>query len=165
MRGSDASEAHRAAATHHRLRSHCGLRRLLERGGYTHVLLQAGTNDLKLASAPEIIERLQQGSQEVVRVINQVSDRIAESTSEFRKADEHFEQINQLLSQLQERALAIASVAEAEGRNATRVSTSVDEIARSSEEAAEAIEHSDRGSKAIGELLTTLKAKTSQFRV
>ncbi|MBI42404.1 methyl-accepting chemotaxis protein [uncultured Marinobacter sp.] len=112
-----------------------------------------------------IIERLQQGSQEVVRVINQVSDRIAESTSEFRKADEHFEQINQLLSQLQERALAIASVAEAEGRNATRVSTSVDEIARSSEEAAEAIEHSDRGSKAIGELLTTLKAKTSQFRV
>ena len=46
-----------------------------------------------------------------------------------------------------------------------RVSTSVDEIARSSEEAAEAIEHSDRGSKAIGELLTTLKAKTSQFRV
>ena len=41
-------------------KSYFGLRRLLEKGGHTHVLLQAGTNDLKLSSALEIVERLKQ---------------------------------------------------------------------------------------------------------
>ena len=39
---------------------HRGLRRLLKEGGYTHVLLMVGSNDLKLHSASEIVENLKQ---------------------------------------------------------------------------------------------------------
>ncbi|MBW7470923.1 methyl-accepting chemotaxis protein [Marinobacter sp. M216] len=112
-----------------------------------------------------IIERLQQGSRQAVSVIDRVSGQVAESSTEFRKADEHFEQINQLLGSLQERALTISSVAEEEGQHAGKVSVSVEDIARSSETTVEAIHRSDNASRRIGELLTALQAKASQFRV
>ena len=50
-----------------------------------------------------IIERLQQGSRQAVSAIGEVSGQVAESSSEFRRADEHFDRINQLLSSLQDR--------------------------------------------------------------
>ena len=112
-----------------------------------------------------IIERLQQGSREAVSVIGQVSGQVAESSTEFRKADEHFDQINQLLGRLQEKALKISSVAEEEGRHAGKISVSVDDIARSSETTVDAIHRSDQASHQIGELLAALQAKASQFRV
>lgn len=112
-----------------------------------------------------IIARLQRGSTEAVSVIDQVSGQVADSSTEFRKADEHFEEINQLLGSLQERALTISSVAEQEGRHAGKVSVSVDDIARSSETTVEAIHRSDNASQKIGELLAALQAKASQFRV
>ena len=43
-----------------RSRAHRGLRRLLEDGSYSHVLLMAGTNDLKTRTASEIAESLVQ---------------------------------------------------------------------------------------------------------
>lgn len=112
-----------------------------------------------------IIARLQRGSNDAVSVIDQVSGQVADSSTEFRKADEHFEEINQLLGSLQERALTISSVAEQEGRHAGKVSVSVDDIARSSETTVEAIHRSDNASQKIGELLAALQAKASQFRV
>ena len=112
-----------------------------------------------------IIARLQRGSTEAVSVIDRVSGQVADSSTEFRKADEHFEEINQLLGSLQERALTISSVAEQEGRHAGKVSVSVDDIARSSETTVEAIHRSDNASQKIGELLAALQAKASQFRV
>ncbi|MCM0613075.1 methyl-accepting chemotaxis protein [Marinobacter sediminum] len=112
-----------------------------------------------------IIERLQQGSRQAVSVIDQVSGQVAESSAEFRRADDHFEQINTLLGGLQERALTISSVAEEEGRHAGKVSVSVEDIARSSEITVEAIHRSDNASHQIGELLAALQAKASQFRV
>lgn len=112
-----------------------------------------------------IIARLQRGSHEAVSVIDQVSGQVADSSTEFRKADEHFEEINQLLGNLQERALTISSVAEQEGRHAGKVSVSVEDIARSSETTVEAIHRSDNASQEIGELLAALQAKASQFRV
>jgi methyl-accepting chemotaxis protein len=112
-----------------------------------------------------IIERLQKGSGQVVSVIDQVSGQVAESSTEFHKADEHFEQINQLLVDLQERAMTISSVAEEEGQHAGKVSVSVDEIARSSETTVVAMGRSDEASHEIGELLAALQAKAAQFRV
>ncbi|EMP56340.1 methyl-accepting chemotaxis protein [Marinobacter santoriniensis NKSG1] len=112
-----------------------------------------------------IIERLQKGSKQAVNVIGEVSGRVAESSREFRRADEHFEEINSLLARLQEHALSIASVAETEGQHAGKVSVSVEEIAQSSRETVESIERSDRASHQIGELLTALQSKASQFRV
>ena len=112
-----------------------------------------------------IIARLQRGSNDAVSVIDQVSGQVADSSTEFRKADEHFEEINQLLGSLQERALTISSVAEQEGRHAGKVSVSVDDIARSSETTVEAIHRSDNASQKIGEWLAALQAKASQFRV
>ena len=121
---------------------------------------QASTTEIQ-----EIIERLQQGSRQVVSVIGQVSGQVADSSAEFRKADEHFEQINQILSQLQERALEISSVAGTESRNADRVNVSVEDIARASETTVEAIRRSDAASQQIGRLLAELQAQASQFRV
>ncbi len=112
-----------------------------------------------------IIERLQRGSRQAVSVIDQVSGQVAESSTEFQKADAHFEQINRLLGDLQERALTISSVAEEEGRHAGKVSVSVEGIARSSETTVDAIHRSDTASHRIGELLAALQAKASQFRV
>jgi len=112
-----------------------------------------------------IIEGLQKGSKTAVSVIGEVSKQVTESSAEFRRADEHFDQINQLLSSLQERALGISSVAEQEGRNAEKVSVSVEGIARSSETTVEAIQRSDNASLKIGELLAALQAKASQFRM
>jgi methyl-accepting chemotaxis protein len=112
-----------------------------------------------------IIERLQKGSGQVVSVIDQVSGQVAESSTGFRKADEHFEQINQLLGELQERAMTISSVAEEEGQHAGKVSVSVDDIARSSETTVVAMGRSDEASHEIGELLAALQAKAAQFRV
>jgi methyl-accepting chemotaxis protein len=112
-----------------------------------------------------IIERLQKGSGQVVSVIDQVSGQVAETSTEFHKADEHFEQINQLLVDLQERAMTISSVAEEEGQHAGKVSVSVDEIARSSETTVVAMGRSDEASHEIGELLAALQAKAAQFRV
>ncbi len=112
-----------------------------------------------------IIARLQRGSTEAVSVIDQVSGQVADSSTEFRKADEHFEEINQLLGNLQERALTISSVAEQEGQHAGKVSVSVEDIARSSETTVEAIHRSDNASQKIGELLAALQTKASQFRV
>ncbi|PCM45001.1 methyl-accepting chemotaxis protein [Marinobacter sp. ANT_B65] len=111
-----------------------------------------------------IIERLQQGSQQAVSVIGDVSGQVAESSSEFRRADDHFERINQLLSSLQDRALAISSVAEEQGQHASEVSVSVNDIAASSRETVEAIERSDEASGQIARTLASLKHKTSQFR-
>ncbi len=112
-----------------------------------------------------IIERLQKGSGQVVSVIDQVSGQVAESSTEFHKADEHFEQINRLLGDLQERAMTISSVAEEEGQHAGKVSVSVDDIARSSETTVVAMGRSDEASHEIGELLAALQAKAAQFRV
>ncbi|MBL1272197.1 MAG: methyl-accepting chemotaxis protein [Oceanospirillales bacterium] len=112
-----------------------------------------------------IIARLQQGSTQAVSVIGDVSGQVAESSAEFRRADEHFDQINQLLGSLQGQALSIASVAEQEGRHAEKISVSVEGIARSSEATVEAIQRSDNASMKISEVLAALQAKASQFRV
>ncbi len=112
-----------------------------------------------------IIERLQQGSRQAVSAIGEVSGQVAESSSEFRRADEHFDRINQLLSSLQDRALAISSVAEKQGRHASEVSVSVSDIAGSSRQTVEAIERSDEASGQIARTLTSLKDKASQFQV
>ncbi|ARM83119.1 methyl-accepting chemotaxis protein [Marinobacter salarius] len=112
-----------------------------------------------------IIDRLQQGSRQAVTVIDQVSGQVAESSAEFRRADEHFDQINQMLGSLQKRALEISAVAEEQSRNAGEVSVSVTDIARLSGETVDAIERSDQASGQIGELLDTLQGKASQFRV
>lgn len=90
-------------------------------------------------------------------MIGEVSEQVAESSAEFRRADEHFDQINQLLSSLQEQALSISSVAEQEGRQAERVSVSVEGIARTAEATVEAIQRSDKASLEIGELLVALQ--------
>lgn len=112
-----------------------------------------------------IIDRLQQGSRQAVTVIGEVSGQVAESSAEFRRADEHFDQINQLLGSLQSRALEISAVAEEQGKNASEVSASVTDIARLSGETVEAIERSDQASGHIGEMLETLQGKASHFRV
>ena len=112
-----------------------------------------------------IIERLQQGSRQAVSAIGEVSGQVAESSSEFRRADEHFDRINQLLSSLQDRAMAISSVAEEQGRHAIEVSVSVSDIAGSSRQTVEAIERSDEASGQIARTLTSLKDKASQFQV
>ncbi|HAC28719.1 MAG TPA: methyl-accepting chemotaxis protein, partial [Marinobacter hydrocarbonoclasticus] len=79
-----------------------------------------------------IIERLQQGSRQAVSTINDVSGQVAESSTEFHRADEHFDRINQLLASLQQRALEISGVAEDQSGHASEVSVSVREIADSS---------------------------------
>ncbi|VVT18938.1 Methyl-accepting chemotaxis protein [Marinobacter salarius] len=112
-----------------------------------------------------IIDRLQRGSRQAVTVIDQVSGQVAESSAEFRRADEHFDQINQMLGSLQKRALEISAVAEEQSRNAGEVSVNVTDIARLSSETVDAIERSDQASGQIGELLDTLQGKASQFRV
>lgn len=112
-----------------------------------------------------IIERLQQGSSKAVSVIGEVSSQVAESSSEFRRADEHFDRISQLLGSLQDRALAISSVAEEQGRHANEVSVSVNDIAGSSRQTVEAIERSDEASGQIAQTLASLQSKASQFRV
>jgi methyl-accepting chemotaxis protein len=112
-----------------------------------------------------IIERLQQGSSKAVNVIGEVSSQVAESSSEFRRADEHFDRINQLLGSLQDRALAISSVAEEQGQHASEVSVSVSDIAGSSRQTVEAIERSDEASGRIAQTLASLQSKASQFRV
>lgn len=121
---------------------------------------QASTTEIEA-----IIAGLQQGSKQAVLVIGEVSEQVAESSAEFRRADEHFEQINQLLGSLQERALGISSVAEQEGRQAEKASVSVEGIAHSSEATVEAIKRSDHASLKISELLGALQANASQFRV
>ncbi|WP_417567458.1 methyl-accepting chemotaxis protein [Marinobacter sp.] len=113
----------------------------------------------------DIIERLQKGSRQAVSVIGEVSGQVAESSSEFRRADEHFDRINQLLGSLQDRALAISSVAEEQGRHASEVSVSVNDIAGSSRDTVEAIERSDQASGQIAQTLASLQTKASQFRV
>ncbi|WP_100638425.1 methyl-accepting chemotaxis protein [Marinobacter salexigens] len=112
-----------------------------------------------------IIAQLQQGSKQAVTVIAEVSEQVAESSAEFRRADEHFDQINQLLSSLQEQALSISAVAEQEGRQAESVSVSVEGIARTAEATVEAIQRSDKASLEISELLVALQKNASQFRV
>lgn len=112
-----------------------------------------------------IIERLQTGSSKAVSVIGDVASQVAESSSEFRRADEHFDRINQLLGSLQDQALAISSIAEEQGRHAREVNASVNDIAGSSRETVGAIERSDDASGQIARTLTSLLAKASQFRV
>lgn len=112
-----------------------------------------------------IIAKLQQGSKQAVLVIGDVSEQVAESSAEFRRADEHFDQINQLLNSLQEQALSISSVAEQEGQQAGKLSVSIEDIARSSSTTVEAIQRSDNASSKISELLAALQTKASQFRV
>jgi len=112
-----------------------------------------------------IIERLQQGSLQAVSTIGKVSGQVAEYSAGFRRADEHFDQINQLLARLQERALAISQVAENQGRHATEVSVSVSEIAGSSKNTVAAIARSDKASDEIAATLAALQSKASQFRV
>ncbi|MEH6561662.1 MAG: methyl-accepting chemotaxis protein [Marinobacter sp.] len=112
-----------------------------------------------------IIAQLQQGSKQAVSVIGDVSKQVAESSAQFRRADEHFDQINQLLSRLQEQALSISSVAEQEGLQAGKLSVSIEDIARSSSGTVEAIQRSDHASSEISELLAALQTKASQFRV
>lgn len=121
---------------------------------------QASTTEIQ-----GIIDRLQKGSRQVVSVIDEVSGQVARSSAEFHRADEHFDQINQLLGSLQKRALEIFAVAGEQGRNATEVSVSVTDIARMSGETAAAMERSDQASGDIAEMLEALQAKASQFRV
>ncbi|MCW9009459.1 methyl-accepting chemotaxis protein [Marinobacter sp.] len=112
-----------------------------------------------------IIERLQQGSRQAVSTINDVSGQVAESSTEFHRADEHFDRINQLLASLQQRALEISGVAEDQSGHASEVSVSVREIADSSRETVDSITHSDEASGEIASTLSALQTKASQFRV
>ncbi|OEY65404.1 methyl-accepting chemotaxis protein [Marinobacter sp. X15-166B] len=125
----------------------------------------AGRTQQSTTEIEAIIAQLQQGSQEAVAVIGEVSGQVAESSAEFRRADEHFDRINQLLGSLQERALSISAVAEQEGQRAEAARVSVEDIARSSESTVDAIQRSDHASSQIGELLAELQVKASQFRV
>ncbi|BFN13320.1 MULTISPECIES: methyl-accepting chemotaxis protein [Marinobacter] len=112
-----------------------------------------------------IIERLQQGSRQAVCTINDVSGQVAESSTEFHRADEHFDRINQLLASLQQRALEISGVAEDQSGHASEVSVSVREIADSSRETVDSITQSDEASGEIASTLSALQTKASQFRV
>ncbi|GAB5477706.1 MAG: methyl-accepting chemotaxis protein [Marinobacter nauticus] len=112
-----------------------------------------------------IIERLQQGSRQAVSTINDVSGQVAESSTEFHRADEHFDRINQLLASLQQRALEISGVAEDQSGHASEVSVSVREIADSSRETVDSITQSDEASGEIASTLSALQTKASQFRV
>ena len=112
-----------------------------------------------------IIERLQQGSQEAVTAIEEVSGDVAESSAEFRKADEHFEKIHRLLGDLQNRALEISSVAGDQGRHVGDVSEKVTDIARLFEETVAAIERSDRASTDIRTTVDGLKSSASLFKI
>lgn len=113
----------------------------------------------------DIIERLQSGSQEAVSAIEEVSGDVAESSAEFRKADEHFEKIHRLLGDLQNRALEISSVAGDQGRYAGEVSENVTDIARLFEETVAAIERSDRASTDIRTTVDGLKSSASLFKI
>lgn len=112
-----------------------------------------------------IIERLQQGSQEAVKAIENVSTEVAASSEEFHQADEHFDRIHQLLVSLQSRALEISSVAGSQGKHVGEVSVNVTKIARLFGETVEAIEQSDQASDRISETLDGLKSSAAQFRI
>jgi methyl-accepting chemotaxis protein len=112
-----------------------------------------------------IIERLQQGSQQAVKAIENVSTDVAASSEEFHQADEHFEKIHHLLGNLQSRALEISSVAGSQGRHAGEVSVNVTQIARLFGETVDAIEQSDQASNRISDTLDGLKSSAAQFRI
>jgi len=112
-----------------------------------------------------IIERLQQGSQQAVRAIEEVSADVAASSTEFRSADEHFEKIQQLLGSLQSRALEISATAGEQGRHAGEVSVNVSHISTLFGETVEAIERSDHASTQISQTLDGLKTSAAQFRI
>jgi methyl-accepting chemotaxis protein len=112
-----------------------------------------------------IIERLQQGSQQAVRAIEEVSADVSASSTEFRSADEHFEKIHQLLGSLQSRALEISATAGEQGRDAGEVSVNVSHISALFGETVEAIERSDHASTQISQTLDGLKNSAAHFRI
>lgn len=112
-----------------------------------------------------IIDRLQKGSQKALKTIQQASSRVAESSNQIRSADEHFEQINQLLGQLQDRAITISAAAEEQSAQALEISQNVQEVAESAESTVAAIQRSDHASQAIESVVRELQQAAKQFKV
>ncbi|MDX1801803.1 MAG: HAMP domain-containing methyl-accepting chemotaxis protein [Marinobacter sp.] len=112
-----------------------------------------------------IIDRLQSGSGKALKTIQQASSCVAESSNQIRAADEHFEQISQLLGQLQDRAIAISAAAEQQSAQALEISQNVREVAQSAESTVAAIQRSDRASHAIESVVRELQQAAEQFRV
>ena len=112
-----------------------------------------------------IIDRLQEGSHRAVSTIAKASERVAESSREFRAADEHFEQINSLLGELQGRAVTISAAAEEQSTQARQISDNVGDMARAAESTVLAIRQSDTASQAIETAVGELRATAEEFRV
>ncbi|WP_152206128.1 methyl-accepting chemotaxis protein [Marinobacter changyiensis] len=112
-----------------------------------------------------IIDRLQSGSQKAASSINKASERVAASAGQFRSADEHFEKINNLLTQLQDRALVISAAAEEQCTQAREITGNVHEMALSAEATVVAIRRSDGASQAIETVIRELQHAAKQFRV
>ncbi|WP_404368715.1 methyl-accepting chemotaxis protein [Marinobacter sp.] len=112
-----------------------------------------------------IIDRLQAGSHKAVATIGQASERVAESSRQFRSADEHFEQISGLLGELQGRAVTISAAAEEQSTQAQQISENVADMARAAESTVVAIQRSDSASQAIGAAVGELRTTAEEFRV
>ncbi|MEX1227425.1 MAG: HAMP domain-containing methyl-accepting chemotaxis protein [Marinobacter sp.] len=112
-----------------------------------------------------IIDRLQSGSQRAATSINKASERVGASASQFRSADEHFEKINNLLTQLQDRALVISAAAEEQSTQAREITGNVHDMEQSAEAAVVAIRRSDSASQAIETVIRELQQASKQFKV
>lgn len=113
----------------------------------------------------DIIDRLQKGSDDAVGAMERATNQVTQSMESFSKADQQFEILNGLMSNLQQKAIEIASASEQQSVVAGEISSNVNRIALAADETSQAAQRSDEASQAISKQINSLEKQVNQFVV
>ena len=113
----------------------------------------------------DIIDRLQRGSDDAVNAMERATSQVTESMESFSRADQQFDILNSLMSNLQQKAIEIASASEEQSMVASEISSNVNRIALAADETEQAAKRSDDASQAISKQIDSLEKQVNQFVV
>ena len=113
----------------------------------------------------DIIDRLQRGSDDAVSAMERANNQVNNSMESFSRADQQFEILNGLMSNLQQKAIEIASASEQQSVVANEISSNVNRIAMAADETTQAAHRSDEASQAISVQVEALEGQVNQFVV
>ncbi len=112
-----------------------------------------------------MIERLQEGTQKAVKVMNESQNRTEATIAETQKESEFLEHITIAVTEIDDMCTQIASASEEQSAVANDISRSVDHINQVTLEASQSSQQVTESSEGLAQLASDLKSLISQFRV
>ena len=121
---------------------------------------QSSTQDIQ-----GMIERLQQGASEAVRVTEESQDKVSSSVAEVTRADESLRAVTQSIGAIKDMSTQIASAAEEQTATAEEINGNISRISKSAGESVEMTNGLSANANELADLAEQMDQLVGQFKV